>query len=101
MGFKKSYLKSKPECKVTFKLPKEIVGDGQKIIITGDFTDWSREEKEMNKLKTGDCTVVISLESGREYQFRYLIDGYRWENDPEADRYEPNGFSGVNSVIVV
>ena len=28
-----------------------------------------------------------------------LLDGYRWENDPEADDYAPNAYGGYNSVI--
>jgi len=37
---------------------------------------------------------------GREYAFRYRVDGERWENDPGADKYVPNPFGSDNSVVV-
>jgi len=40
------------------------------------------------------------LSAGREYQFRYLVDGQDWYNDWQADKYVPNNFGGDNSVVV-
>ena len=41
------------------------------------------------------------LETGREYQFRYLIGNDTWENDWEADAYTPNEFGTEDSVVKV
>ena len=41
----------------------------------------------------------MTLEAGQRYQFRYLLDGVRWENDWDADGYAPNPFNGENSVL--
>ena len=100
-GIKKQYLKSKSMCKVTFKLPKEAVPDAQTVNIVGDFNRWSREETPMKRLKNGDFTVTLELETGREYKFKYLIDDVRWENDWHADRYERNVYGTDDSVVVV
>jgi hypothetical protein len=46
--------------------------------------------------------MQIDLQAGREYQFRYLIDDTRWENDPKADRYAKSPFGDSdNSVVIV
>jgi hypothetical protein len=42
---------------------------------------------------------LVELESGKEYQFRYLINGETWENDFEADAYAPTPFGVENSVV--
>ena len=55
----------------------------------------------MKKLKGGEFSVSIDLEKGREYQFKYLIDGLGWLNEKEADRHVLNGFQTENSVIIV
>jgi hypothetical protein len=39
------------------------------------------------------------LEAGKEYQFRYLIDGTVWKNDPQADSFVENSFGEENSVV--
>lgn len=101
LGIKKQYLKSQPACKVFFKLPKEAVQEAQKIAVVGDFNNWDQEATLMKRLKNGDFTARLGLETGREYRFRYLIDGNRWENDWCADRYEPNQYGGDDSVVTV
>ena len=55
----------------------------------------------MKKLKDGTFKTTIDLEAGKEYQFKYLIDGKVWENDWSADKYVPNEFTSENSVVVV
>ena len=100
-GLKKQYIKSGSVCKVSFRLPKEAVKGGKRVNVVGDFNDWSIEANPMNQLKSGEFTVTLNLKSGREYRFRYLVDGYRWENDWNADRYERNAYGSDDSVVAV
>lgn len=101
MSLKKTYLKSKSVCKVTFRLPAEIGQDADSVHIVGEFNDWDASSTPMKKLKNGSFTATLDLETGKEYQFRYLIDEKTWENDGEADKYvrTPYGDS-ENSVVV-
>ena len=103
MSLKKKYLKSKPVCKVTFKLPKEVIQvDASKVDLIGDFNNWNPKNAGMKGLKDGSFTKTLDLEVGQEYQFRYLIDSKIWENDNEADKYVASGVSSdENSVVVV
>jgi 1,4-alpha-glucan branching enzyme len=95
---KKQYLKSKPICKVTFYLPAAV--KAETVHLVGDFNNWDEHSTPMKKLKDDRFTVLLELDAGREYQFRYLIDQSEWHNDWEADKYVPNPFSGDNSVVV-
>jgi 1,4-alpha-glucan branching enzyme len=101
MSVKKQYLKSKPLCKVTFALTKEASGDATKAHLVGDFNEWNVKATPMKKLKNGTFTATATLERGKEYQFRYLLDGTIWQNDWSADKYVANRFGGDNSVVVV
>ena len=102
MSIKKQYLKSKPLCKVTFTHPKEAVGSARTVHIAGDFNNWDTHTTPMKKKRNGAFSTAVSLETGREYQFRYVIDETNWENDWEADRYVASGVAGTeNSVVVV
>jgi 1,4-alpha-glucan branching enzyme len=95
---KKNYLKSKSVCKVTFYTSPEI--KAEVVHLVGDFNNWDEEATPMQQLKDGRFKAVIELAQGREYQFRYLIEGNEWHNDWDADKYVPNPFSGDNSVVV-
>ncbi len=102
MGIKKQYLKTKPEANVTFQLPAVAAEGASKVNLVGEFNNWDESALEMKKLKSGDFKATIKLESGKEYQFRYLIDGESWENDWEADAYVPNQVTFEdNSVVTV
>jgi 1,4-alpha-glucan branching enzyme len=100
-GIKKEYFKTKDVCKVTFKLPKIAATGAKNVSIVGDFNTWNIYANPMKKLKSGDFTITLELEPGREYQFRYLIDDTRWENDWNADKYVKGPFGSDNSVIYV
>ena len=78
MSVKKQYLKSKPICKVTFRLPKNAASGARKAAVAGEFNDWKTDETPMKPLKNGDFTVTVVLKPGKEYQYRYVVfDGNR------------------------
>ena len=101
MSIKKQFLKSKPICKVSFKVSKELANGASKVNIAGDFNNWNETSDEMNALKDGSFSLSLDFETGRDYQFRYLLDGNVWVNDESADRYQDSGFNSQNSVIVL
>jgi 1,4-alpha-glucan branching enzyme len=102
MSIEKHYIKSRPVCRVTFKLPKTAAGFSNKINVVGEFNNWDFNATPMRKSQNGAFSVTIDLDKGKEYQFLYLIDGKYWENDREADNYvrSPCGYSD-NSIVVV
>lgn len=96
----KQFMKNKPVCKATFTLPVEVAPEAKNVQILGEFNSWSTEEAPvMKKQKNGFFKAVVELETGKEYQFRYLIDGENWINDQEADKYVPSEFGTENGVI--
>jgi len=97
---RKKYLKSKNVCKVTFVLPKEAVKGAQTVHLVGDFNNWDMQATPMKKMKDGSFQIALELESGKSYQFRYLIDGKIWENDWEADQYVSSPYGGVENSVV-
>jgi 1,4-alpha-glucan branching enzyme len=99
---KKQFLKKKSLCKVTFVLPAKACKAATSVKLVGDFNEWNTEAAvELKGLKTGDFKAVVSLKTGKDYQFRYLIDGEKWENDWEADEYVTNEHGTENSVVVL
>jgi 1,4-alpha-glucan branching enzyme len=100
-GVTKEYLPGDSSCRLTFKLPIDAVGRAGRVAVVGDFNGWDQEASPMRKRKDGGFEITLDLPAGREYRFRYLIDGHRWENDWCADRYERNHHGSDDSVVVV
>ena len=101
-GIKKEYPKSTNVCEVTFRLPKIAAPDAKSVCIVGDFNNWNVYANSMTRLKNGGYTITLELKTGKEYQFRYLINESKWENDWNADKYVKSPFGDSdNSVIMV
>ncbi len=101
MSIKKRYLKKKPVCKVTFRMPKEAAKAVESVYVVGDFNGWDQKSTPMKKLKNGEFTVTVDLDLSKEYQFRYLLDKDNWENDWDADKYTASPFGDSNNSVVV
>ena len=95
----KKFLKSKPVCKATFTLPTEAVQGAKKVVLVGDFNDWDAEAGIKMKKQKDVYKTTVELETGKEYEFRYLLDGETWENDWAADKYVATPFGVENSVV--
>ncbi len=102
MSLKKQYLKSKPVCKVTFTLPRHMTATSERVFLVGEFNGWDVHAQPMKHHKNGDFNLSVNLETGHEYQFRYLLDGTTWQNDEGADKYVRSSYGDCdNSVVVV
>jgi 1,4-alpha-glucan branching enzyme len=83
---------------VRFELPAAIWADS--VHLVGDFNGWNRHSHAMERDRSdGTWYIVLRLERGREFQFRYLVNDSEWHNDWNADRYVTNPYGGTNSVV--
>lgn len=98
---KKKYFKTKPYCRITFRLPETAVSNAKTVNLVGEFNQWKEKATPMKRLKNGSFTVDLNLPVGKEFQFRYLIDQSRWENDFEADKYVKTPFGDADNSVVI
>jgi len=89
---------AKGRVRVGFSLPSEV--DASQVAVCGEFNDWGAS-LPMKRVKSGEWRASVSLDPGRCYRFRYLIDGVRWENDWAADAYQSNPFGSDDSVVSI
>jgi 1,4-alpha-glucan branching enzyme len=101
-GMKRRFTRDGTRCLVTFRLPREAAPDATSVAVAGSFNDWSVDRHPLKRLKNGDFSLALELEAGRDYEFRFLIDGVRWENAWNADKYVWCDHAQCeNSVVVV
>ena len=102
MSIEKKYLKTKNVCRTTFRITAEAAGEAQTAFLVGEFNDWSMHSTPMKRLQDGSFKAEVDLPCGASYQFRYLLDDDRWENDWNADNYCYSEFGNCeNSVVAV
>jgi glycosidase len=73
----------------------------ERINLIGDFNDWDLDANPMLD-DNGDGTyeATLSLTPG-EYEYKFVVDGNRWQKPTNADYYVEDGFGGKNGVIKV
>lgn len=100
MAISKSELKSRPVCKVRFKLDRDMVGEAESVHVVGSFNNWNESSHPMKKNKNGSFSLEIEFPKGGEEKFRYLLNTGAWMNDPDATSFEYCEFAGTeNSVL--
>ena len=89
--------------KVTFTLPAEVVANATSGIILGEFNNWDdTRATSLKKQKDGSMKATLTLEGGKTYQYRYLLNDGRWVNDHTADKFvHVGGYNVENCVITV
>jgi hypothetical protein len=94
----KTYLKTGSSCRVTFKIPSGPP-EAQSAVVLGEWNGWNPDATPMKRGKDGSWSATVTLETGRPYHFRYLLDGRHWKNDEGADKIVRNPFGTEDSVL--
>ena len=81
--------------KVTFVLPSDV----GPVSVAGDWNDWDPLAHPMRRRSNGTRSVSVGLIPG-PHTFRYLADGGRWLNEPDAPA-EPDDYGSAHSVLVI
>jgi len=53
------------------------------------------------KLDSGEFSLRVEVEAGKEHEFRFIIDETRWKNAPNADRYVWSEFGNCDNSVIV
>jgi hypothetical protein len=67
------------------------------VAVLGAFNAWV--PVELDQTGNGDWRRDLLLKPGR-YPYKLLVDG-QLKPDPAAERFEPDGFGGRNSLLIV
>lgn len=100
MSIKKQFLKTKNVYRITWTLDKNAAGPAKTVHLVSDFSDWQKDQAVFKQLKNGTFKYVAEWPKGKQYQFRYLIDGTRWINEKEADSFVDNHISGEQNCVI-
>jgi 1,4-alpha-glucan branching enzyme len=97
---KKQISKTTAKATVTFSISAELLNGAKKASVAGEFNGWNPETNPFRMCK-GVGSAKVELEKGKEYQYKFVINGEKWVNDPEADKQVGNEFGETNSVVVL
>ena len=83
---------------VTFEFPGAVWAES--VHVVADFNQWSQSSLPMaRRADSANWQVTVTLDAGKSYQFRYLVNSTTWCNDHDADDYVPGPYGMSNSVV--
>jgi 1,4-alpha-glucan branching enzyme len=95
---KKVPIKEEGLVRVAFELPSTVWAE--RVNLVGEFNDWDTLSTPMTRERAdANWKVIVELETGRRYRFRYLVDGKEWLNDWHADDFVENPYGSDDSVV--
>ena len=88
---KMRYYKTKPEVKVTFEYERP---DASTVALACEEQGWAPIPMRRSRGGERPWTVKVRLPRDRRIQYRFVIDGDTWVNDPNADALIPTRLAG-------
>jgi hypothetical protein len=70
------------------------------VSLAGDFSDWQPAFSLEDADGDGVWTAQVPVEPG-VYAYMFLVDETSWQTDPNAGRYQDDGFGNRNAVLAV
>jgi 1,4-alpha-glucan branching enzyme len=69
------------------------------VTVAGDFNGWSTASHPLERAIDDLWILEVDVSPGR-YEYKFLVDGEQWWNDPEAPK-APNVWGSENSYLDV
>ena len=71
------------------------------VSVAGDFNGWSHVATPLKRNESGLwLTEIVVPRSGR-FEYKFIINGRRWIEDPSNGMKAANNYGGLNSVLVI
>lgn len=71
------------------------------VSVAGDFNEWSQLATPLERNDTGLWSTEITVPRIGRFEYKFVIDGRRWIEDPSNGMKAPDSYGGLNSVLVI
>ncbi len=77
-----------------------VAPHAKSVSVVGEFNDWSMERHPLQQMDGETWHIILQLPPGT-YQYKFVIDGTRWEEDACNPKRTMNEFGTANSILEV
>ena len=71
------------------------------VSVAGDFNDWSQAATPLKRDNSGLWFTEIVVTRGGRFEYKFIINGQHWIEDPSNGLKAPDNYGGLNSVLVI
>jgi len=71
------------------------------VSVAGDFNGWSHVATPLKRNELGLWFTEIEVQRAGRFEYKFIINGQRWLEDPSNGMKTPDNYGGLNSVLVI
>ncbi len=71
------------------------------VALVGDFNNWNTALTPLRKDDSGLWLAEVDAPQAGNYQYKFIVDGSRWLEDPSNGMKVPDNYGGLNSVLAI
>jgi serine protease AprX len=75
--------------------------DAKSVSVAGDFNGWNRLATPLERDGAGLWTTEILAPHAGRFEYKFIVNGQRWLEDPSNGMKAPDSYGGLNSVLVI
>ena len=75
--------------------------DAAGVSVAGDFNGWNPLVTPLNRNDSGLWTTDIIAPSAGRFEYKFIVNGQRWIEDPSNGMKAPDNYGGLNSILVI
>ena len=71
------------------------------VTLAGNFNDWNTVSTPFMKEDSGIWITSIASPGAGRYEYKFLVNGQQWVEDPNNGLKVPDNFGGLNSLFII
>ena len=71
------------------------------VSVAGDFNGWSKVDTPLTRNPSGLWSTEIVVPQTGRFEYKFILNGQRWIEDPNNGMKAPDSYGGLNSVLVI
>ncbi len=75
--------------------------EARSVSLAGDFNGWKGAANPLLRDSSGLWLAEVKTPAVGRYQYKFIVDGKRWTEDPSNGMKVLDGYGGLNSLLVI
>lgn len=75
--------------------------DAKSVSVAGDFNGWNQLATPLERDGSGLWSTEIAVPHSGRFEYKFIVNGQRWLEDPSNGMKAPDNHGGLNSVLVI
>ncbi len=71
------------------------------VSVAGNFNDWNQLATPLKRDASGLWSTELAVTTTGRFEYKFVVDGQRWLEDPSNGMKTPDNHGGLNSVLVI